>query len=384
MTLQATTHSAEFDLLLCCCRPTPSPDDYLRQQQLLPRVDHDLLLALALRHKIAPLLFSNLRTHPVASVDAGLMARLQSIHARNKSKALQAWLLTRQLADRDIKVCTLKGLDVALRAYGDLGVRHVGDIDLLVDQAQLPQAAQHLQALGWHTAIPELLAPHPGQLLQQYQCDCLFERAGYPDIELHWRANFDPNQFAIGPLANYPVSAQVQAGNVQLDNEDLLIYLCLHADKHGWYRLKWLFDLPNVIERLPLDWGKLWQRARQLKAELSVRQGLLMAERYCRIPLPAEAKAGLGRTTLLHAESIARFLQWPEAWVSQPDLPQRLQLVRYRARTTASWRSRLWHIGIFLHPNYRDYRSLKLSPRLAWLYLPLHPWLWLYRKCQPS
>lgn len=54
----------EFELLLCCSRPTPNSSDQVRQRQLAETIHPDTLIRLAKRHKLAPLVYCNLRQHP--------------------------------------------------------------------------------------------------------------------------------------------------------------------------------------------------------------------------------------------------------------------------------------------------------------------------------
>lgn len=200
----------------------------------------------------------------------------------------------------------------------------------------------------------------------------------FPLLELHWRAFANPHEFRTGTWRAGPATCDSGLGN-----EALLIYLCLHGSKHGWMRLKWLFDLPNVIERLPPDWPRLWQLARELHAEKAVQQGLMLATWLCNLTLPAAALAGFRyRFSPHHWQHIARCLQCSEHQLQYPDARQILRHTRYRLGMQTSLRNAVWQAGALLYPDYRDYRILPLPATLAWLYLPLRPLLWLYRKHQ--
>lgn len=380
--LPGLTLTPAFELLLCCCRPTPSAQDMARQRQLASQVEPETLLQLAVRHKLAPLVYCNLRLHPAGTFPPLLLDKLASLHTENKRKAMASLLTAHQLAASGIAVCTLKGLDVAVRAYGDMAARHVGDIDLLINEAHLSQASAHLLQQGWSADMPELLSGSSGRLLRRFKPDCSFLRPGFPVLELHWRVSANPHEFRIGALADYPMSA-APGSQCELEKEDLLIYLCLHGSKHGWMRLKWLFDLPNVIENLPPDWDKLWQRADTLNARKVVQQGLMLAAKLCNVTLPAAAHSGFRyHFSVQHWQYIRHMLQLPEHQLYYPSVVQILRHARYRLSMQTSLRSMVWQTGALLYPDYRDYRVLPLPAALAWLYLPLRPLLWLYRKHQ--
>lgn len=374
--------SDEFKLLLSCCRPIPTDRDRARQQQLASRIDADSMMALALRHKLAPLVYCNLRHHAPGTFPSRLLEQLAKQHAQNKRKAMMSLQTAHQLAATGIRVCTLKGLDVAVRAYGDMAARHVGDIDLLIDEDHLPKAAKHLAEQGWTIDTPEMLSPKAGTLLRRFMPDCAFQRTGYPLLELHWRACANPYEFSIGSLANYQAAKTLDDRTV-LNNEDLLIYLCLHGSKHGWMRLKWLFDIPNVIHNLPLDWHHLWTRARQLHADKAVQQALMLVEQLCDFALPANARSGFRfRLGPSHWQHIQYFLHLPEHRLNQPDSRQILRHAAYRLTMQTSLRGTAWQAAALLYPDYRDYRVLPLPSALAWLYIPMRPLLWLCRKAQ--
>lgn len=370
--------SDEFKLLLSCCRPIPTDRDRARQQQLASSIDVDQLIELARRHKLAPLVYCNLRHHAPGTFPSRLLEQLAKQHAQNKRKAIMSLQTAHQLAATGIRVYTLKGLDVAVRAYGDIAARHVGDIDLLIDEEHLPLAAKHLAEQGWTIATPEMLSPQAGTLLRRFMPDCAFLRTGYPLLELHWRACANPYEFNIGLLRNYPAKTTPCTG---LTGNDLLIFLCLHGAKHGWQRLKWLYDLPNVVENLPLDWPSLWLRARQLHADKAVQQGLMLAQKLCHLTLPTDAEAGFRHHFTRHDEQqIMLFLSWPDAWIHSPPVHGLLRQLRYRIAMQSSARGLLWQLTSLLHPNYLDVRLLRLPSSMNWLYLPLRPLLWAIRK----
>lgn len=374
----------EFELLLHCSRPTPNSSDLARQRQLAKAIHPDTLIRLAKRHKLAPLVYCNLRQHPPGIFSPGLLDALAKLHAENKRKAMASLLTAHQLAASGIPVCTLKGLDVAVRAYGDMAARHVGDIDLLVNEANLPQASAYLIQQGWLANEPELLSGNSSRLLRRFKPDCSFQRPGFPLLELHWRAFANPHECHTGLLRHGPISVTPSNDNA-LDRESLLIYLCLHGSKHGWMRLKWLFDLPNVIERLSPDWPSLWQRARELHAEKAIQQGLMLAAWLCNLTLPAAALAGFRyRFSSRHWQYIGCCLQLSEHQLCYPGVGQILRHARYRLSMQTSLRNTVWQAGGLLYPDYRDYRILPLPTALSWLYLPLRPLLWLYRKRQRS
>lgn len=374
----------EFELVLTCCRPKPNEAHYLRQQQLAATgLDTRKVLELGIRHKVSPLLYCNLRGHPAGTFADELLDKLAEQHKRNSRRALQALQATHELvrAGQGLRLIVMKGLDVAARAYGDLAARHVGDIDILVDPVQLDEALAILTAQGWDLEQPEILFAANRNILLRKHNHCLLIRERFPHMELHWRATHNPFEFPIDDWRALTLSKRSNIGIPGLNNEDLMIYLCLHAVRHGWGRLKWLFDLPNVLETHDLDWPQLWRRADQLGAGLAIQQGLLLAQKYCGIDLSLEIKSGF-RYSINPAKwkAIYTFQQGPELWMEYP--PTRLKLHQWlnRIQTVRRLDTLMWYCAIIFYPNVDDYRLLKLPSWLHPFYFPLRPVLWSMRQ----
>lgn len=384
--LDPAEQGPEFELALTCCRPKPSRAHFLRQQELAASgLNTRQVLELGIRHKISPLLYCNLRSHPAGTFANELMDKLAEQHQRNTRRALHALRATHELAraGQGLRLIVMKGLDVAIRAYGDLAARHVGDIDILVDPEQLDSALTVLKSQGWRLDQPEtLFAANRNTLLQSHQ-DCTLSRKGFTHIELHWRALYNPFEFPINDWQALSLSKKSNIGIAGLNNEDLIIYLCLHGAKHGWGRLKWLFDLPNVLAAHDLNWPQLWQRADRLGAGLAIQQGLLLAQKYCGIDLTPEIKSGFSFTiSPSQWKAICSFQQGPELWMEYPPIRLKLHKWIIRIRTVRRIEVLLWYCTIIFYPNIDDYRLLKLPSWLHILYFPLRPALWAIRQLQ--
>lgn len=382
--LDTAGQGPEFELLLTCCRPKPSTAHFLRQQELAATgLGTRKVLELGIRHKVSPLLYCNLRHHLAGTFSDELLDKLAEQHRRNKQRVLQSLQATHELAraGQDLRLIVMKGLDVAARAYGDLAARQVGDIDILVDPEQLDEAVTVLEEQGWNLDQPEILSAATRKILLRNHNHCLFIRKRFPHMELHWRATHNPFEFPINDWPALSVSKKSNIGIPGLNNEDLMIYLCLHGAKHDWGRLKWLFDLPNILDTHDIDWPRLWQRADRLGAGLAIQQGLLLAQEYCGIDLSCEIKSGF-RYSIDRAkwQAIYTIQHGPEQWMAH--LPARLKLHQWvnRIQTVRRMDVLFWHCAMMFYPNVDDYRLLKLPSRLHLLYFPLRPILWGIRQ----
>lgn len=115
---------------------TPShcmPSDTTRA---MPPVDIQLLLDALLRHGVMPLAVDQVHRFPELTA---LQEPLRAAQAANAGRALASVAhIAATAAAFDaagIPWCVLKGVPLALRHYGDLAARQVGDIDILAPPA---------------------------------------------------------------------------------------------------------------------------------------------------------------------------------------------------------------------------------------------------------
>src|SRR6202008_4308852 len=101
-------------------------------------------------HRLLPLVHSKLRAAGVADPD---LARLRGLPRRTWYENQVALHRVRpgldQLRAAGIPTLFLKGAPLALEHYGDLGLRPMADIDVLVPWADAPRALDLLEAAGW-------------------------------------------------------------------------------------------------------------------------------------------------------------------------------------------------------------------------------------------
>ena len=251
----------EYSLLLSCCRARPLAADTDAQRRLAVGLDGARFLALVERHLVGPLVWHNLRQHPEGTFKPELMAALAAGYRDNAFSELavtgETVKLHRLLSESAIPHCVLKGLPVGQRYYGDAGLRQAGDIDLLVPPAMLDEACRLLSAAGYRISHPiDHFKPRQRRyfLFTDNQLELEAPDSGGV-IELHWRPLQLPST-----LAGLDLSAQTNRWDVAdcripfLDDEETLLHLCAHGAKHAWYRMKWVFDLPNVLESREWDW----------------------------------------------------------------------------------------------------------------------------------
>ena len=278
-------------LLLACARPPGAPVP-LAELCRSP-VDWPQLPALAARHGLVPLVSGALAGQPAVPepVHRQLAAGAISGSARILLLAAHLHELLAVLSHAGIAVFVHKGLAIGAMAYGDILLRHAGDLDLVIRPADLPRARLLLENLGY---AAKAAAPRPGG----YHLG--FRRASSGvTVELHWaftsaRWPFPLSQASLWsslttvPVAGHPAPCLVPAMAV--------LALCAHGTKEAWARLGLLADLAALLTRYPdLPWEAILACARRMRREQAVLLGFALAAVCLGLVLPPELTRRMGQ-----------------------------------------------------------------------------------------
>ncbi len=236
-------------------------------------LDWDRLIDIALRHKALALLSNGIAKEGVEPPQAArekLNAAARKTVTRSLALARETVLVARAFEQAGIAMTVLKGVPLSQAIHGRIDRRDPGDIDILIPPERLPDAAQVLASLGYHSGHTLLLAtPRQRERLTRLHKDLEFF---CPDrriaLECHWslargRAgmrmdNPDP-----------PATAPVEIGGTAirtLTPARTVVYLCAHGAVHYWLRLKWLNDLRWIFHDPRLiagDWDSVAQKAQE-------------------------------------------------------------------------------------------------------------------------
>jgi hypothetical protein len=232
-----------------------------------------------------------LLTSAPANVTASLAASYQQALVTNSSllRAQQAIIST--LSSNGIQAIPLKGPSLALRLYGNLGLRPINDIDLLIRRRDIARLDQILQRHGYHPLGARAKWMGYAALLH---ADLAYRAPQGAKIEMHWELTHQPI-YRIGLRAN---SAWVRTriltlmGNNMpcLDAADELRFLCLHCTvdhrltmghpmELARIRLIWLVDIAQLIQSLPADWS--WSTFTNETIALRLATPILIALAHC-------------------------------------------------------------------------------------------------------
>jgi hypothetical protein len=184
-----------------------------------------------------------------------------------------------------IHVIVLKGVYMASEVYGNLALREMDDIDLLVPLNQIEQAAKLLQTLGYKQK--------PGATVEVdlsfSQHLSVFTDAHSSLVELHWTVTRPASSYSIDPGIDpgelWARAVPVRIKTVEalgLSAEDLLLHLCLHTSYHHRFEfgLRPSCDIAETLRHFGdrLDWSQIVERARRWHWERGTYLALRLAK----------------------------------------------------------------------------------------------------------
>lgn len=167
----------------------------------------------------------------------------------------------------NIEAIVFKGLMLAHAIYKDIGLRPMGDIDLLIRREDIATADR---ALRRHGFSPEFeIEDFEGVMAGQYRNSVVYRSAdSVPvSVHIHWHiVNFFPFHKSVLQKIDMDLVWE-ESEPIRLDNAYMrtfslhhhIIYLCMHALNHSFHPLVRLSDINEVL-RLKGDqivWDKL-------------------------------------------------------------------------------------------------------------------------------
>ncbi|MEI9997241.1 MAG: nucleotidyltransferase family protein [Rhizomicrobium sp.] len=295
--MNAAALPAEFRLgAACCIWPPGERRNRAIRAAAAGAIDWDAFLRFVRRQRIAGLANDGLKSAEIAvppdaaaalTIEAGAIAK-QALQLASEALRLQAAFDT-----AGIPALFVKGSALAVLAYGNLGIKHAWDIDLLVTPSDVRQACALLEGAGYTRIMPPAsFADERFHAWLEFAREGIFHNAArHSHVELHWRLSDNRTQLA-------DVTARSPANSVAISprhpplrtlcDEDLFAYLCLHGAHHAWARMKWLADLAAWLSgKPPAEIARLYAVADAHRAGRAAAQALLLCADLFGLPLPA-------------------------------------------------------------------------------------------------
>jgi len=361
--------SPSLQLLIILCKPEWSEFDieFIEKHR---SEDQTILLKLADRHRVSSLVWTaNQKLHLFSVPNANTLennGRENQLRAL-QSKALQTKLLV-LMKEKGINGVFLKGTSIAERFYQDVAERHVLDLDLWVGEGSIKLMTEELCSLGFEP-FPNILDFTRAQwnffiaTHHDIYFSAIGDRYSIP-IELHWqlRSSFGGFDFnPDGPMHSY----------------DEFLYLCVHGTEHGWFRLKWLMDIPRIIVKSNFDWNGMRRRAIELNCLKHFEITLLVLDRLRVLPLPNLFNSSINPDSYKYQLKYILKVLGSDSYFNDTD-KNRANYYRYLWTLSRNKWNGKFILNFLTSPN--DWKTISLPSSLFFLYFLLRPFIWAYRR----
>jgi hypothetical protein len=275
---------AELRLAIAACRTAFADESAADVERLARTVSWDRFLEIATRHRVHALCWHGLKpisdAMPEAIAEPLRLQASQIVEANLRIAAESARLLAHSRS-AGVQLIFLKGLALAALAYRAPFLKMGWDIDLLVAQDQLPEAARLLRAAGYTSVVPAADGTDLESWHRSHKESVWHRSDGNLHVDLHTRLADNPallpNVGINSPRQLSPVANGIELPTLGMD--ELFAYLTVHGASSAWFRLKWITDFAALLHNQRADQiDRLHDRSQQLGAGRAAAQALMLAD----------------------------------------------------------------------------------------------------------
>jgi hypothetical protein len=192
-----------------------------------------------------------------------------------------------------LRIILLKGASLLHTVYaGDLGMRHLGDVDLLVRRDDFSAFTDFLRGQGY--VFPQACT-HPVDTNCLNSVICSKKEKLWPSLHIHWH-------LVNAAYPNTMYAAYMDMDRIWKDAEPLvgfrdvcvlagyhqLIHLCEHAMKHSYAHSYFVQDIDRLLKYYgnTFSWDKLIAETKVFHLDRLVYYGLYFVQQLCGTNIP--------------------------------------------------------------------------------------------------
>jgi len=264
-------NNTENKLILLLSRP--AADGVKRGQiyeLLTAGVNWEKLISAARRHEVTPLLYHNLcKFNLQKDIPPDTWRLIETSYYYNMRRNLLIWKelasVIKTLDNAGIPVIVLKGGILMEKFYGNLALRIINDIDILIEDIHINTTKDILLRLGYK----ECVRTRSSKYYENYQTEFVFQRLLPGKInfimEIHKAiSGARPHKIALPNLWNRKQENILYRQKIMsLSREDMFLHCALHLRRHIRRPvLKFIVDI-NLLISGSLDWGYIEKSANE-------------------------------------------------------------------------------------------------------------------------
>jgi hypothetical protein len=279
----------ESQLLVACVRARYDPAYLDEARRIVSEGDvrWDNFLHQAARHAVAPIVYHTLKDeHDLFPDRVKRKLQVSYYHTafRNTSLYAQLGSILGSLADADKPTMLLKGAALAQKLYGNVSLRTMGDVDLLVRHEDWADVEQLLLRQGLEASLA-----HP-----DFGDHSIFRIGGPLLIHLEVHPHIVGPPYYRRRMSEEWLWEDARpllindAATFMLSTEKAAIHACLHLLQHQASHLRWVCDIVEMCRDESFDWDTLVRLVVEARLVLPVRIALERCQDLLGLPLPRE------------------------------------------------------------------------------------------------
>lgn len=312
----------------------------------------DAIATFAQDHGVAPLLHERLQASGVLatlpdSAQAVLVAARRTAAFENLRHYAEFRRISVAFSRRGIPLMALKGLHLAEQVYGDVSLRPMSDMDILVPESRVAEAVAAMQAIDYG---PDGDLSGSVRKMLESKCNLGFAHRRHDVyVEVHWKLSEPGSPYAapMDEIWQAARPAQLGASDARvMSPEFLLLYVCAHlACNHVFsLNLRALYDVAAIVGGVPgLDWERFAREAVGHGWHRGVAVVLRLAHDNLGVAVPDRVLDALGAGALdatLLGDALEHILSrpgFPRELVNAPNVVN-LSGQAFRAKVATVWR----------------------------------------------
>ncbi len=371
--------------------------DYSREtffyQKLFEYRDESFIAYLN-RHRIYSLAYQYMQ-HCSIELEQSIQKQVETLCMQKKLENLKTTtelIKVVQLLDtHDIRYLSLKGPMLSYELFGDVSVRDYHDIDLFVHESDLFRVKELLVQNGYRNVDGiEALSPRQLEAFLKGNHHISFTSPNGVLFEIHFK--IVSNAYSSRDLV-FDFEAMWRSRRCMEYNgyrikvpgfEENIVFLIYHGSKHGYFRLKWLFDIFVLFSNSAINWKLLIKKMEAINISFMLMQTVLLVDEYFNTGFEAEIEEWHVPTRFeRRLKTIAKEFAL-ESDEDQYKLghPHYILFKRYKMMLIKGFRYKLNYILFIFKPKKVDFQDWQLSDRfygLYYVYRPFHRIIRLFK-----
>jgi len=249
-----------INLIIECCKDNPKESKI--KNSILFIEDWEKFIFLANKHGVLPLVYKvfNKYSNLISSYYLLILKNYYlEITAENMGLTKELIQIANILSTNDINYFTFKGPTLSFNIFGDITMRQYSDIDIMIEKKDLEKAISLIKNHGYEDFLNLTQEQFSFRKNNSHEYSLINKKKGVL-LELHWSFLDNDHPTNIDNFINFSDLKKVLIVDKKLNilnNEELLIYLCIHGINHLFERVEWLVDIDRLIKLNNIDWSRV-------------------------------------------------------------------------------------------------------------------------------